>query len=220
MNNSFEIIIQSAPLLLRGLLMTFKLWISSIVIGVLFGTILGIITCNRLRIPLISPGVSFITFIIRGIPYYIQLLVFYFVLPEIIKIDLSPELCAIISLGLCSSSYICQIVRAGINSINIGQWEACIVLGFDKITTLRYIILPQMLNNVLPAFVNEFDSLVKSTAIISSIGVIELTRSGMNIVARGNDPVPTYLAIALLYLVISTSINIIGRYLERRFKYG
>ena len=120
---------------------------------------------------------------------------------------------------MCSSGYVAQIVRAGINSIAALQWEIAFTLGYTKWQTLRYVILPQMIRNVLPAFNNELDSLLKSTSIVSSIGLLELTRMGMNLVSREMEPVPIYLMISLFYLGLSAIFNIIGRFLERKLSY-
>jgi ABC-type amino acid transport system permease subunit len=84
---------------------------------------------------------------------------------------------------------------------------------------LRFIIFPQLLRNILPALTGEFDALLKSTAILASIGLLELTRMGMNIVSREMDPLPIYLTVAGLYVGISASINIISKKLEKRLRY-
>src|SRR5690606_37886079 len=115
--------------------------------------------------------------------------------------------------------YVCQIVRAGLNSIPVVQWEAAYVLGYSKIQTLLYLILPQMLRNVLPAFNNELESMLKSTAILSSIGMLELTRIGMNIVSRElKDPLAIYIIVAMLYVLMSIVINFFAKRLEKKLK--
>jgi His/Glu/Gln/Arg/opine family amino acid ABC transporter permease subunit len=213
------ILYTAAPLLLRGLLVTIKFWLISAALGFSIGTALGTLSCRKLRMPLLGALIDFMTFILRAIPFYVQLLIAYFVLPDLIGLNLEPAQAAILSLGLCSGAYVSQIVRTGINSIPSGQWDACFALGYSTWATLRFIILPQMLSNVLPAFVNELDYLIKSTAIISSIGIVELTRAGMNIISRGNDPIIIYLAVAVLYILVSLVFNLIGKRLERRLRY-
>jgi polar amino acid transport system permease protein len=120
---------------------------------------------------------------------------------------------------MCSSGYVAQIVRGGINAIPAVQWEIAWTLGYTKRQTLFHVILPQMIRNVLPAFNNELDSLLKSTSIVSSIGLLELTRIGMNLVSREMEPVPIYLMVALFYLSLSAIFNLIGRFLERELSY-
>lgn len=206
-------------LLMRGTSMTVKLWLTAGFLSLAIGTFLGILRCQKLRIPKISTFFDGITFVLRGVPFYVQLLIAYFVLPDLLGISLSPFAASTISLGLCSAAFTSQIVRSGINSIPTGQWEAAKTLGYTIAQTLRYIILPQMWRNVLPAITGELDQLLKSTAIISSIGVLELTRTGMNIVAREINPVATYLTIAAIYLAISSLLSGISARTERRLSY-
>ena len=134
------------------------------------------------------------------------------------KIDLPVFAIAAISLGFCSASYASQIVRGAINAVPAGQWEAAQVLGFSRWQTVRFIILPQIVPSILPALVGELDQVLKSTSIFAAIGVLELTRAGMNIIARQMNPIPIYLSIAVIYLAISSLLNLIGYYFERRAK--
>lgn len=97
--------------------------------------------------------------------------------------------------------------------------EAAFTLGYSRLQSLRYVILPQMLRNVLPAFNNELDAMLKSTAIISSIGLLELTRVGMNLMSREMEPIPIYLTVACFYLGMSALLNLITRTLERKIAY-
>lgn len=214
-----DFITQNGSLLLQGAAMTAQLWFLSSLISLSTGIILGIIHSNRVWIPILSPVVACITFIVRAIPFYVQLLITYFVLPAAFGISLSAFSAGIIALGLCSGSYMCNIVRAGINSIPSGQWEACTVLGFSRISTLIYVILPQMMRTMLPAMLNELESILKSSSIISSIGVLELTRVGMNIVSREMNPIPIYCAIAVMYLLFSCILHVVSRFVEKRLYY-
>lgn len=209
----------AAPLFLKGLLMTIKLWISSASISLLVGVCLGILNSAQLQNRLGSLLISSYVFVLRGVPLYVQVLIVYFVLPDLIGINLSPFLAAVIALGLCSSAYTAEIVRCGVNAIPKGQWDACFVLGYTTLQTLRAIIIPQMVRNILPALVNELELLIKGTAILSTIGVLELTKVGTNIVARYMNPIPIYLAVACFYLAISAVLSLVSKKLERRFSY-
>ena len=199
--------------------MTLQVFIASALLSFAFGITFGILSCNRLKKPLITPLIEGLTFIYRAIPFYVQLLIVYFVLPDLLGFNLDPYPASVIALGLCSSGYVAQIVRAGINSIPASQWEAAFTLGYTQPQTLRHIILPQMLRNVLPAFNNELDSMLKSTAIVSSIGMLELTRAAMNLMSREMQPVPIYLTIASIYLCLSALLNKVSRTLERKISY-
>ena len=219
MNSSITLVFQSCPLLLKGALMTVQVLFPSACISLVLGLVFGVFSSAHLKIIWITPLIEGITFILRAVPFIVQLLIVYFVLPDIFNFNLEPLPAAVIALGMCSSGYMMQIVRAGINSIPLSQWEAAFSLGYSTFQTLRLIVLPQVFKNILPACTNELDSLLKSTAIVSSIGMLELTRMGMNIVSREMQPVPIYLTVAFFYLCMSAVINLVTRGIERRMSY-
>lgn len=214
-----DLFFRSLPLILKGSQMTLKVFFFAASLSFTLGLCFGVLSCNRLKIPIVSLVIEGITFVYRAIPFYVQLLIVYFVLPDLLGFNLDPFAASVISLGMCSSGYIAQTVRAGINSVPIAQWESAFVLGYSKLQSLFYVIFPQMVRNMLPAFNNELDSLLKSTAIVSSIGLVELTRAGMNLVSREMEPVPIYLMVAFFYLCFSAVLNTATRILERRIAY-
>ena len=216
MNDYFVLLSRSAPLLFKGTLMTVQVLFFSAILSAILGLIFGIFSCNRLRIQGLSPLIEGGTFILRAVPFVVQLLIVYFVLPDIFGFNLDPFPASVIALGMCSSGYVAQIIRAGINGISISQWEASFSLGYSTRQSFFRIILPQVWRNILPACTNEIDSLLKSTAMVSSIGMLELTRMGMNLVSREMQPVPIYLTVALFYLCLSGLFNFFTRNLERR----
>ena len=218
-NTSFDLILRSLPLLLKGSVISLKIFIIASFFSLVLGSIMGSLICIRLRCRGISSVIEGITFVLRGVPVYVQLLITYFVLPDLVGIELEAFSAGIIALSLCSAGYTAQIVRGGLNAIAKEQWEAAYTLGYSLIASLRFIIFPQLVRSVLPALTGELDSLLKSTAILASIGLLELTRMGMNIVSREMDPLPIYLAVAGLYIVISAIINIISKKIEKRLRY-
>ena len=175
--------IEYIPILLKGAWFSLQIATFSLAIGLIFGLILGILNCNTLKVPIISQIISSFVLIIRGTPVYVQVLIIYFALPELIGINLSPFVAGILALGINSTAYITEIIRCGINAISQGQWDAAYVLGYSKYKTLKHIIIPQMFKNVSPILTNESVTLVKETSLLSSIGVIELTKIGKNIIA-------------------------------------
>lgn len=219
MYNFIDLFFRSWPLLAQGMRMTLEVLIFSALLSFSMGLVFGLFSSNYLRIPIVSTLIEGIAFVYRAVPFYVQLLIVYFVLPDILGVNFEPFLASVIALGMCSSGYVAQIVRAGINAIPQPQWEAAFSLGYTKFQTLRCIALPQMVRQMLPAFNNELDALLKSTAVVSSIGLLELTRVGMNLVSREMEPVPIYLMVALFYLCMSAVLIGIARFLERRFSY-
>ena len=217
--NYLDLFARSYPLLLQGTVMTIQVLLGAASISFSWGLVMGLLCCQRLKIPGVSAIVEGIAFIYRAIPFYVQLLIVYFVLPDLMGFNLEPFSASVISLGMCSAGYVAQIVRGGLNAIPAAQWETAEALGYNTSQSLRHVILPQMVRHVLPAFNNEFDALLKSTAVVSSIGMLELTRMGMNLVSREMEPVPIYLTVALFYLAMSAILNLIARKLERRISY-
>ena len=206
----------SWPLLIIGAITTFKLWVTSSCFSLVLGLIWGVLRANHLRFPYLSYGIDGVTFVLRGLPFYIQLLIAYFMLPFIIGMDISAYTASFIALGLCSSGYVSQIVRGGINAIPVGQWEAAQVLGYSLYQTIWYVIMPQALRIIVPALVGECDQLLKSTAVVSAIGVFELTGAGRNIITQEMNPIAIYTILALAYLSMSTLLAQFARWLERR----
>src|SRR5688572_17476733 len=134
------LIMQSKPLLMKGLETTILLWVGSALLSLSLGMLMGITRSNRMRVFMLSTALDGITFVLRGIPFYVQLLIVYFALPDALGINVSPSLAGIISLGMCSAAYVSQMVRGGMNAIAAGQWEAAQVLGLNTYNTIRSII--------------------------------------------------------------------------------
>ncbi len=216
LSNSITMIIEAAPLLLQGSLMTLQLWLCATLISLSIGIFLGVVRSEQIRVPVLSCILDVVTFMFRGIPFYVQLLIAYFVLPELMGIDLSAPAAGVITLGLCSAAYLSQIIRGSINAIPRGQWEATQVLGYTTPAALKYVILPQIVRSVVPGCAGELDQLLKSTSVISAIGVLELTGAAKNIIAREMNPLTMYVTIAVVYLLFSSILNGVSAALERR----
>ena len=216
---SIDLIIKSAPLLLKGALLTIQIALIAVIIGAIFGTILGVANSRKLRIPFLGYFFDAYVFLIRGTPIYVQILIAYFVFPDLLGINLGPFMAGVLALGLNSIAYVSEIVRAGINSISTGQWEASYALGYNKTQALISVILPQMLRNVLPALTNEFVVLIKETSLIGTIGILELTKVAREINARELDPITIWLAAAAIYLVMTTTVSLIAKKLEKELTY-
>ncbi len=172
------------PLLFKGALIT--IWISTIGIfgGFVLGSIFGILDCHQLRNRFLSPFLRFYVAIFRGTPLFVQLLIVYFALPDVLGIELSPISAGIITLGLNSTAYLAEVIRAGINAVDSGQWDASYILGYSRLDTFRHIIMPQAFKNVMPAITNEYATLIKESSILMVIGVPELVKNSRDIVAH------------------------------------
>ena len=152
--------------------------------------------------------------IIRGTPVYVQLLIIYFVI--FAKSPLPPIVSAVICFGINSSAYVAEIIRAGIEAVDGGQMEAGRSLGLSWGQTMISIIMPQAIKNILPALGNEFIVLIKETAIVGTITVLDVTRAAQNVVVATFDYLPPLLITAAMYLVVVVILTKLLGTLERR----
>jgi His/Glu/Gln/Arg/opine family amino acid ABC transporter permease subunit len=220
MNDTISLILNSLPFLLRGALTTLQIASIYIGIGLMGGLLLGVANCQKFRPSFLARIISAFVTVIRGTPLFVQLLIVYYALPEVLGISLSPFTAGVITLGMNSTAYISEIVRGGVNSIADGQWEAAYVLGLNRWNTLRKIIFPQTFQRTLPSLINEMTALIKETSILMVIGVAELTKVSKEIVARELDPMTLYLTAALIYLAITTTIALGAQWLQKKGTQG
>ncbi len=208
-----QLIIDSLPLLLQGVLVTLQIAGIGCGVGLSLGTLLALIQTSHIK--LLRGLVTLYVTIIRGTPMLIQILCAFYILPQF-GISIPAIWTAIIAISLNSAAYISQIIKAGIASIDIGQVEAGRVLGLTPPQIARYIVLPQAFRVVLPALGNEFITLVKDSSLASIIGVAELSKQGRLITSRTYDAITVFFAVAVLYLLITSTISLIISKLEQR----
>jgi ABC-type amino acid transport system permease subunit len=153
--------------------------------------------------------------VIRGVPVVVQLMIWYFVILVSQEIDI---IVAIVAFGFNSAAYVAEIFRAGIMSVDNGQFEAGRSLGFNYFQTMRYIIIPQMFKAVLPTLCNEFIALLKETSVAGYVGVIDLTKAGNTIAGRTFSYFIPLLTIAFIYLILVLILSSLVSKLERRLR--
>lgn len=213
-------LINYAPLLVQGIGITIAAWLCAALASLCIGTVLGIASARAVTTTVLYRTIKTYTFIAKGIPAYVQILIAYFLLPAATGIAIPGFIAACGALAFCSSGYVTEIVRAGINAVPQGQWLACKALGYPLSAQLQRIILPQAFKAIAPALFGEGEQLLKSTSLLATIGIAELTRTGMNIISRELNPIAVYLALALIYLAFSAALNIVLIYAEKRIAYG
>ncbi|TFI52455.1 transporter substrate-binding domain-containing protein [Mastigocladus laminosus UU774] len=201
-----NVILKSLPILLQGALVTLQLTISSVILGLVGGSLIGIVRISQIK-PLRWIARGYIDFF-RGTPLLAQIFMIYFGIPAITQelgftVNFNRLVAAIIALSLNCAAYIAEIVRAGIQSIEIGQSEAGQSLGLSSVQTMRYIVFPQAFRRMLPPLGNEFISLLKDTSLVSVIGFEELFRKGQLIVVDNYRAFEIYTAVALIYLCLT-----------------
>ena len=153
--------------------------------------------------------------VLRGTPVVVQLMIIYFV---IFASSDNGTLVAALAFGLNSGAYVAEIVRGGIMSIDQGQFEAGRSLGFNYIQTMRFVIIPQTIKNVLPSLANEFIALLKETSVAGYVAVADLTKGGDIIRSRTYSPFMPLIAVALIYLVLVMFFSHLVGILERRLR--
>ena len=153
--------------------------------------------------------------VLRGTPVVVQLMIIYFV---IFASSDNGTLVAALAFGLTSGAYVAEIVRGGIMSIDNGQFEAGRSLGFNYVQTMRFIVIPQVIKNVLPSLANEFIALLKETSVAGYVAVADLTKGADIIRSRTYSPFLPLIAIALIYLALVMFFTKLVGILERRLR--
>ena len=155
--------------------------------------------------------------VIRGTPTTVQLLIMWFIVFQWARDDMMLWV-ASLSFGINSGAYVAEIVRSGIMSIDLGQTEAGRSLGLNYVQTMRYIIIPQAIKNILPALGNELITLLKETSVCGFIGLADLTKGAMIVQSRTYAPYMPYISIAVIYLVLVLALTGLLNLLERRLR--
>ncbi|MGM9923177.1 MAG: amino acid ABC transporter permease [Bacillus sp. (in: firmicutes)] len=198
--------------LLEGFLVTLKVAGISIFFSFIIGGLIG--TLRYAEIPVLSKLLAIIVEIVRNLPLLLIIFFTYFALPEI-GIDLGITLSAIVALTVFESAMLSEIIRSGLNSIHKGQIEAGRSSGLTYVQTLRLIVLPQALRNMVPPIVSQFISLLKDTSLAVIIALPELMHSAQIINARSvNFIVPIFILIAFMYFIVNYTLSILARRLE------
>lgn len=197
----------------------------TVLLGTVFGTGLALLKLSKNKIARLI-ATAYIEFI-RGTPVMVQLFIIYYGLPYIgvnfpdipaFGSNFPDFVAGIITLAINSAAYVAEIIRAGIQAVDKGQGEAARSLGLTQTMTMRYIIIPQALKNILPALGNEFITVIKESSIVSIIGIHELMYNADTV--RGNtfEPFSPLLVAALIYFVMTFTLSKLLGIAERRMK--
>ena len=217
-------------MILQGLFATLEITLFAVLIGIALGTVVASVRSsydkNKEEMKK-RGGPGFIALsianiickiyltVIRGTPVVVQLLIAYFIIFVSSNNDIQV---AIFAFGINSGAYVAEIIRAGIMSIDNGQFEAGRSLGFNYVQTMIYIIIPQMVKNVLPALCNEFIVLIKETSVAGYIGITDLTKAGDLIRGRTFTAFLPLIGVAAIYLVLVVLLTWLVGKLERRLR--
>ncbi|MBV8792652.1 MAG: amino acid ABC transporter permease [Pseudolabrys sp.] len=212
----FTRILVYLPDLLRGVGVTFQIGLVSASIGLVLGLVLALMKFSRHPLAY-WPAYVYVEFF-RTTPPLIQIVWLYYGLPLITGQDLGAFGAAAVALGLNVSAFYSEIYRAGLVGVHRTQWQASRVLGLSLSDTLRFVIVPQAVRNVLPPMGTTTIYLIKDTALASAIGTPELLRIGQLISVETFRPVETLTMVAILYFAVTYPVALFVDWLERRFK--
>ncbi|MEI4484875.1 amino acid ABC transporter permease [Frigidibacter sp. MR17.14] len=205
---------RTLPVLWRGVVVSVELWAACLVVGLALGLLVALARLSPLR-PLRVLGRAFVEFF-RNIPALIQLIWFFYAFPILIGAQMTPFTAAVLGISLNTAAFSAEIYRAGIQSIERGQWEGARAIGMSRATSLRRVILPQVFRRMLPAFTNRAVEVGKVTSLASVLSVQELMYQGRILSSTFYRPLEIFTTVGLVYLVMIYPLTWTSGLLERR----
>jgi polar amino acid transport system permease protein len=215
MTLDFTTLIPYLHMFWAGMVITVKASVIAVLIGTALGVLVGAMRVLPVR-PLSTISGAYV-YVIRGTPLLIQLFLIYFGLPSL-GLNLPAFSAGVIGLAINSSGYVGEIVRGGIEAVPKGQWEASQVLGLSYLKTMRHIILPQAIRNMLPAFGNEFVTLIKESSLLSTLAITELTMVGQQVRSVTYASFETFILVGLIYLFLTSFIGLMLGIVEKKWQ--
>ena len=212
-------------ILLQGLGNTVKIAVIGLLIGILIGTLIASVKVApkyNVFIKVLDKICTFYTALFRGTPMIVQLLVTYYVLLPMMGVSVDKLTIGIIVFGMNSGAYCSEIMRSGIQSIDIGQMEGARSIGLSYGASMIKIIIPQAIKNILPTLGNEFISLIKETSVLSFITIVDLYKA-LTMISTANQQyefVMPYLLLGLIYIVLVALISLLVKLLEKKLSQG
>lgn len=206
-------LLDSLPFFFKGLWVTVQVAFLSLAIGTLCGFLLGIVRSGRIRaLNLVLAGY---VDLIRGTPFLVQIFIVFFILPEW-GIQLEAYSSAVLSLSIYGTAYICEIVWGAVQGVSTGQREAAAASGLTWVQQMRHVVVPQAMRPILPPLVGQYVLLIKDTAVVSVIGLTDVTRVGWFTVQRIPNGILVFGLVALMYFVICYPLVWTSNRLEAR----
>ena len=203
---------------IEGLQNTLMIAITGLIIGILIGTLIAtvrVLPKYKVLPRILNAICSFYVELFRGTPIVVQLLIFYYVLFPLMGIRMDGVQVSMMVFGLNSGAYISEIMRSGIQSVDIGQMEGGRSVGLSFGTTMMKIVIPQAVKNILPTLGNEFIDLIKDTSVVSFVGAADLYKAFNVIGSNSYEFMVPYIVMALIYIVMVLLISLAIRLMER-----
>jgi polar amino acid transport system permease protein len=212
----FTSVFANTDALLAGAAGTLRIFAICLVLGLSLGLVVGLGRYARTWW-LYLPATAFVEFF-RNTPVLVQILWFYFALPMLLPFEISPLMAASLGISLNSAAFSAEIYRAGIQSIDRGQWDGARALGMRWAQAMRRIVLPQAIKRMMPALTNRAIEIFKMTTLASAVAYVELLQQGKLIASLNYNPIEAYTAVAVIFLVFLWPLVQFTYVLERRLK--
>ncbi len=213
-----NVILLGAKYVAQGIPLTVAVSLGALVVGVIIGLPLGIFRSGRSNGVLRAMAEGYIE-IFRNVPVLVQIVWFYYVLPIFTGVNLDPITASIIALGLNTGAYLGEIFRGGISGISGGQYDASGSLGFTRAASMRYVILPQVFRKMLSPLVNQFIVLIKESALVAYIGVLDVMHRGDLVSTDYARPLEAYTIVAAVYFLLCFLASRGARFVEQRYSF-
>lgn len=204
--------------LASGALVTIEVTAGALVLGCLIGLLIGLGRLDPKRRILYGVCTAYVS-VVRGTPLLVQLFIWFFGLPHF-GVNLPAFFCGVVGMGIYSGAYVSEIVRGAIQSVDRGQMEAARSLGMPYRMAMRRIIVPQAVVRMIPPLGNEFIALIKNSALVSLLTIPDLMHEGQKIISVSYRSLEVYLAIALVYFILTNTTGLILRRVERKLSAG
>lgn len=201
---------------IKGIKDTILISSIGVILGSILGALIALMKLSKFK-PLSWLASIYIEFL-RGTPMLVQVFIVFFGTTAALGLDVSALICGTIALVINSSAYIAEIIRAGINAVDKGQTEAARSLGLNYSQTMKFVVMPQAIKNILPALGNEFVTLIKESSIVSTIGVGEIMFNAQVVQGISFDPFTPLLIAAVLYFILTFALSRIMSLVEGRMK--
>ena len=213
---NFAVVEPYASMFWGGLAVTLEVTGATLVLAFALGAliaVLKVLPCRPLRLVL-----DFYTSIFRGIPLIVLLFIAYFATPQLTGYKISMFAASVLTLGLNGSATVSETLRGGIEGVDRGQYDASRALGLPYVTMMTRIIIPQALRSVAPALVNEVITVLKSSSLVATIGLMDMMRAAQSVQALTYRAFEPFIIVAVIYYVIVMCLTAVAACLERRLR--
>ena len=210
----FGPVFANADLLAQGLLNTLAITGAALAFGIPLGLLLALMRLSSR--PMLRWPAGFVIEFFRTTPPLVQLFWFFFALPILVDVAMTPYMAAVLTFSIQSSAFFAEVFRAGIVSVERGQWEAARALGMDRRQTLSRVVLPQAVKRMIPAFLERAIELTKTTTLVATISYADLLFQANEVAQKTFRPLEVFTVAALIYFVVIFAASLLVHRVERR----